>query len=200
MPFNQSVQNQWYNNLYGPGNCVDQIIDCNTHGINEVCDAADNFCYYETEYIYDLNSGRDEYDFRELTPDPFPPEFYVDYLNTPKVQAAIGAYQNYTESSSTVGAAFATTGDDNRVLKTVVDMLKLIEVSFDILLSHVMLKPFSSFHKNMSPIQPPMSGTCQSNILELVVSSTCVPPADWENRRISQSSCTLATLTTSVTG
>lgn len=27
-PFNASLQSQFYNNLYGPGNCVDQIKDC----------------------------------------------------------------------------------------------------------------------------------------------------------------------------
>jgi carboxypeptidase C (cathepsin A) len=113
---------------------VDQIIDCNTRGINEICDAADNFCYSETEYIYDIYSGRDEYDVRELTPDPFPPEFYVDYLNTPKVQAAVGAFQNYSESSNAVGTAFATTGDDNRKLQTVADMLKLVEAGLTVIM------------------------------------------------------------------
>lgn len=43
-------------------------------------------------------------------PDPFPPRFYVDYLNTPKVQSAIGAYVNFSEFSPTTGDAFATTG------------------------------------------------------------------------------------------
>ena len=57
----------------------------------------------------------------------FPPEFYVAYLNTPVVQSAIGAFQNFTEYSSAVGDAFNTTGDDGREDGTVVDMLELLE-------------------------------------------------------------------------
>lgn len=34
--------------------------------------AADNFCYAEVENLYDVYLKRDEYDVRELTPDPFP--------------------------------------------------------------------------------------------------------------------------------
>jgi hypothetical protein len=35
-PFNASVQAQFYNNLYGAGNCVDQVKDCAARGIDEV--------------------------------------------------------------------------------------------------------------------------------------------------------------------
>ncbi|KIX05720.1 uncharacterized protein Z518_03692 [Rhinocladiella mackenziei CBS 650.93] len=118
-PFNQSVKDQMYNNLYGAGNCYEQTVDCNTRGINEICSAADNFCYQQVEYLYDIYLERDEYDFRYLTPNPFPPAYYVDYLNTERVQAAIGAYVNYTEFSSAVGNAFASTGDDDREIGTV---------------------------------------------------------------------------------
>ncbi|KAK5452386.1 hypothetical protein LTS15_007452 [Exophiala xenobiotica] len=125
-PFNQSVKDQWYNNLYGPGNCYDQTVDCNERGINEICTAADNFCLAQVENLYDIYLGRDEYDFRYLMPDPFPPTYYVDYLNTGKVQAAIGAYVNYTESNSAVGSAFGTTGDDDREIGTVEALKKLL--------------------------------------------------------------------------
>ncbi len=57
----------------------------------------------------------------------FPPVFYVAYLNTPIVQSAIGAFQNYTEYSAAVGDAFNTTGDDGREDGTVEDMLELLE-------------------------------------------------------------------------
>jgi len=66
------------------------------------------------EAVYDIYTGRDEYDMRELMPDPFPPLFYVDYLNTPEVMTAIGAYQNYSESNNAVYYAFTATGDDGR--------------------------------------------------------------------------------------
>jgi hypothetical protein len=39
-PFNASVQSQMYNNLYGTGNCVDQIKDCAARGLNEICESA----------------------------------------------------------------------------------------------------------------------------------------------------------------
>ena len=100
--FTKAQQNQMYNAMYGPGNCYDMTVDCNTRGIDEICSYSDNFCYEEVEYLYDMYLNRDEYDFREMLPDPFPPEFYVTYLNTAKVQQAIGAYVNYSESSNTV--------------------------------------------------------------------------------------------------
>lgn len=133
-PYNDSMKAWMYNNLYGPGNCYDMIVDCNTRGINEVCSYADNFCYLQVENIFDIVAGRDEYDIRELTPDPFPPEFFVDYLNTPKVQQAIGAYVNYSESNAAVSTAFGTTGDDGRVLTTVTDMKKLIDANLTVIM------------------------------------------------------------------
>jgi len=129
-PFNASLQSQFYNNLYGPGNCVDQILDCKARGIDEICASADAFCANLVESIYDIYLERDEYDVRELDtadyPDPFPYSFYIDYLNTPEVQSAIGAYQNYSESSNAVYAAFTSTGDDNRESGTVEAMRALI--------------------------------------------------------------------------
>lgn len=49
-PYNKSIQNQVYNNMFGKGNCYDMTVDCNTRGINEICAAADTFCYEEVEY------------------------------------------------------------------------------------------------------------------------------------------------------
>ncbi|TGO41276.1 hypothetical protein BHYA_0024g00550 [Botrytis hyacinthi] len=118
-PFNESVQAQLYNNLYGAGNCIDQVKDCAARGINEICQAADAFCADLVESIYDIYLGRDEYDMRELTPDPFPYGYYTSYLNTPKVQAAIGAFQNFSTSSNAVGNAFDSTGDDDRESGTI---------------------------------------------------------------------------------
>jgi len=57
----------------------------------------------------------------------FPYTFFVDYLNTPKVQQAVGAFVNYSESSSTVGTAFTTTGDDDREVGTIEDVKKLLK-------------------------------------------------------------------------
>lgn len=117
--YNDSTAAQVYNSMYGPGNCYDQTVECNTYGRNDVCSVADSFCYSVVEYVLDVVTGRDEYDIRYLTPDPFPPTYYVDYLNTPEVQSAIGAFVNYSESNNAVGLAFANTGDDDRELGTI---------------------------------------------------------------------------------
>ncbi|KIY00515.1 uncharacterized protein Z520_04200 [Fonsecaea multimorphosa CBS 102226] len=131
-PFNQSIKTQMYNNLYGPGNCYDQTVDCNTHGTNEICTAADNFCLQQVESIYDIYLNRDEYDVRYIMPNPFPPTEYVDYLNTEKVQAAIGAYVNYTESDAAVGNAFGSTGDDDREIGTVEALQGLLKQNISV--------------------------------------------------------------------
>ncbi|KIW96126.1 uncharacterized protein Z519_03193 [Cladophialophora bantiana CBS 173.52] len=125
-PYNQSIKNQIYNSLYGRGNCYDQTVDCNTRKIDEICTAADNFCYQQVENMYDIYLNRDEYDVRYLMPDPFPPTTYIDYLNTARVQAAIGAYVNYTESNAAVGNAFGATGDDDREIGTVAALQSLL--------------------------------------------------------------------------
>lgn len=118
-PFNASVEAQMYNSLYGPGNCYDMTVMCNEMGWNDVCSYADAFCAAQVENVFDIVAERDEYDIRYLSPDPFPPTYYVDYLNTPKVQEAIGAYVNFTESNNAVSLAFANTGDDDREYGTV---------------------------------------------------------------------------------
>ena len=115
-----------YNALYGSGNCVDMTKDCYARGINEICSAADNFCANNVEEVLDIFANRDEYDIRELSPDPFPPTFYVDYLNSPNVQEAIGAYVNFTESNSAVSSAFGSTGDDDREDGTIEALKSLI--------------------------------------------------------------------------
>ena len=121
--YNASIDGYVYNNMYGTHNCLDQLIDCNAHTFasnssdgtgNQVCSAADTFCYNTVESPYDNIFGRDEYDIRYLTPDPFPYAFYVDYLNNATVQAAIGAFTNFSESSSITSTAFSSTGDDAR--------------------------------------------------------------------------------------
>ncbi|KAI1384421.1 alpha/beta-hydrolase [Hypoxylon trugodes] len=118
-PFNESIESMFYNNVYGPGNCVDKLKDCYATQDNVICNDADSFCAYMVESVYDDILGRDEYDSRELTPDPFPYGFYLDYLNSPKLQEAIGAYTNFSTSSNVVGQAFENTGDDSREAGTV---------------------------------------------------------------------------------
>lgn len=133
-PYNETVKAEWYNNLYGPGNCLDRTKDCYATGQNSVCAAADDFCYKAVEGPYDKYSGRDEYDVRELTPDPFPYPYFEQYLNTAEVQRAIGAYQNFSTSSSTVSAAFGNTGDDDRPSGTIAACQKLLEAGVQVML------------------------------------------------------------------
>ncbi|KAJ4295440.1 hypothetical protein N0V90_007452 [Kalmusia sp. IMI 367209] len=134
MPYNDTVIAEWTNNLYGPGNCLDQTRACYATGSNSVCSNADDFCYYHVEYPFDKYSGRDEYDMRYLTPDPFPYSYYVEYLNTPEVQSAIGAFQNFSESSRTVSNAFGNTGDDDRESGTIEACQKLLDAGVQVML------------------------------------------------------------------
>ncbi|KAJ9353715.1 hypothetical protein DTO027B9_5158 [Paecilomyces variotii] len=135
LPYNASITSLLYNNLYGPGNCLDQLLDCAAHpAINEICSTADTFCANHVESIYDNYLGRDEYDFRELVPDPFPYSFYVNYLNTPSIQTAIGAYVNFTESNNAVYLAFSSTGDDGRRSNTTQDVASLLAQNISVVM------------------------------------------------------------------
>jgi carboxypeptidase C (cathepsin A) len=133
-PYNDTVKAEWYNNMYGPGNCYDRTVQCYETGINSVCASADDFCYSKVENLYDIYSGRDEYDMRELTPDPFPYGYFADYLNLPDVQKAIGAFQNFSQSSSTVSAAFGNTGDDDRPSGTIAACQELLDAGVQVML------------------------------------------------------------------
>ena len=44
--------------------------ECAATGNNDICSAADNYCADNVESIYDEVLNRDEYDIRELDPDP----------------------------------------------------------------------------------------------------------------------------------
>jgi carboxypeptidase C (cathepsin A) len=104
------------------GGCYDQITSCRTamnlsdpnesgatQSINDACSRAQYNCtVIQNSY---LRSGLSIYDIRQQAPSPFPSNAYVEYLNTPEVQKAIGARVNYTDSSDAVFNAFLSTGD-----------------------------------------------------------------------------------------
>jgi Serine carboxypeptidase len=123
-----------YNNMFGPGNCYDMTVDCNTNGNDMTCATADDFCYQNVEYLVDLYLNRDEYDIRYIMPDPFPPTYYIDYLNTPTVQAAIGAYVNYSESNNAVSKAFGNTGDDDREIGSVAAVKRILDSNVTVIM------------------------------------------------------------------
>lgn len=133
-PYNDTVKAEWYNNMYGEGNCLDQTKQCYATGQNSICARADDFCYNKVEALYDFYSERDEYDMRYLVPDPFPYDYFVSYLNKPDVQKAIGAYQNFSTSSGTVSNAFTNTGDDDRESGTIEACRKLLDQGVQVML------------------------------------------------------------------
>lgn len=52
---------------------------------------------------------------------------YVDYLNSPKVQQAIGAFTNYSRHAPPIRAAFGATGDEARESNTIEDLRSLVQ-------------------------------------------------------------------------
>lgn len=126
-PYNKSVTDKLYNDLYGEGKCVDQLKECYSSRSDKICRKTDAFCAAHVESVLDVVVKRDEYDIRELMPDPFPYGRYAKYLNSEKVQKAIGAYQNYSESSPIVGKTFTKTGDDSRRQSSVKNLQSLLD-------------------------------------------------------------------------
>ncbi|OAA71492.1 Peptidase S10, serine carboxypeptidase [Cordyceps fumosorosea ARSEF 2679] len=133
-PFNASTEQKLYNNLYGPGNCVDGIKDCYKTGDDKVCHEAEKFCVANSENFLEDEVGRDGYDIRQMQPNPFPYHFYHAYLNRADVQAAIGAHTNFTPSSAAVLAAFQATGDGARTAGSVEAMRRLVAAGVDLAL------------------------------------------------------------------
>lgn len=81
----------------------------NNAAVNDVCSRAYLACQQAPSMYY--SKGRSVYDISQSTLNPSPNSHYLEYLNTPSVQAAIGAQVNYTQSSDAVFSSFANTGD-----------------------------------------------------------------------------------------
>lgn len=79
------------------------------------------------EYPFDTTVIHDEYDIQHLSPPPLPYSFYVDYLDIPKFQSAIGVFTNFSGSSSITSAAFTGTEDDARKM----DVTEAVEYLID---------------------------------------------------------------------
>lgn len=125
-PFDAATESMLFENLYGEGMCLDQLKKCRSTGLDTDCAIADQFCMVHVEDLYADALGRDVYDVRELAPDPFPYRFFIDYLNTERVQRAIGAHTNFTAFSYPVGEAFSATGDDARDVDSLADLRGLL--------------------------------------------------------------------------
>lgn len=137
-PFNKTLQTKLFNNIYGKGACLDQNKACIAANNDAICSAADVFCVTNVEQFFDQNVMRSEEDIREISPDPFPPTFYYDYLNSPKVLSALGAFTNWSAASATVFIAFNSTGDESRDGQSVIipAMAKLLQNNVTVSMYH----------------------------------------------------------------
>ncbi|KAF8445385.1 Alpha/Beta hydrolase protein [Terfezia claveryi] len=110
-------------NFFKPGGCRDRILKCrklqqerdplnvgDNELVNVACRKADEYCGATQLNIY-FPAGRSVYDIAHADPDPFPPSFYLEFLNNATVQQAISAPVNFTQSNSYVYKAFGSTGD-----------------------------------------------------------------------------------------
>ncbi|KAG9031380.1 hypothetical protein FRB95_002811 [Tulasnella sp. JGI-2019a] len=105
---------------YKSGGCLSQIEACyaastsvaQTSASNTVCINADNYCYKNIEST--CIGNQDVYDVRQQNPDPYPPEYYVTYLQSSTIQTKIGAAVTYAECPDAPYEKFANTGDDSR--------------------------------------------------------------------------------------
>ncbi|KAJ5665072.1 uncharacterized protein N7477_007520 [Penicillium maclennaniae] len=86
-----------------PGGCKDLITSCralaaegdphmhgNNETVNKACHKADSFCSNQVEGAYVTYSGRGYYDITHKDPDPFPPSYFLGYLNQNWVQGGPG--------------------------------------------------------------------------------------------------------------
>nr|POE90644.1 carboxypeptidase s1 like a [Quercus suber] len=79
--------------------------------VADICAEAQVMCRDNVESPYYNYGGRGVYDIRHPYEDPTPPSFFIDYLNLPHVQNALGVNLNYTESNGDIYYAFQSTGD-----------------------------------------------------------------------------------------
>ncbi|WYZ34022.1 hypothetical protein EsH8_I_000298 [Colletotrichum jinshuiense] len=114
VPFNNTLQQQLFTNMFGPSGCQDRQTACNSNPTDKVCADADAFCIEKVEEFWDVNTGRSENDIRLLSPEPYPSPSFIAYLNRADIQAAIGASNNFSQASVQTSIAFSSTGDDSR--------------------------------------------------------------------------------------
>ncbi|KAK5132046.1 hypothetical protein LTR08_000383 [Meristemomyces frigidus] len=96
--------------LVNNGQTITNIAASNP-GVATLCSEAQDMCRDNVEGMYYNYGGRGVYDIRHPYDDPTPPSYFVDYLNLPQVQNAIGVNLNYTDANSDIYWAFQSTGD-----------------------------------------------------------------------------------------
>ncbi|KAI2625042.1 peptidase [Hypoxylon sp. NC1633] len=114
---NESIYEYMKMNYYFPGGCRDSIDYCisadrSTPDGQALCSQATAICRSLVESPYYVVSGRNPYDIRAKDDANIPPGYWVDYLNSAKVQNAIGVDINYTSTSSeAIWIGFDYSGD-----------------------------------------------------------------------------------------
>lgn len=109
-----------------PGGCKELITTCRelvasqdpTHQgdvqeVNSACANAYSSCSMNVLEPY-FDAGRSVYDIAHYLPEPFPPNTFLEYLNSPDVLSAIGSPVNFTQTNRQVISAFTSTGDYER--------------------------------------------------------------------------------------
>lgn len=121
---NKTVYTQAMHAWSRPGGCKDQIKHCrvlaaegdprmhgNNETVNKACQKAGDFCSNNVEGAYVNHADRGYYDITHKNPDPFPPNYFLGFLNQHWVQGALGVPINFTESIDSVYEGFQSTGD-----------------------------------------------------------------------------------------
>ncbi|PGG96551.1 carboxypeptidase D [Blastomyces parvus] len=115
-PLNQSTVDYMKFSQTRKGGCADSISACkemNRTGIVAYATCADalSICRSTVEGPW-YTSDRGVYDIRHPHDDPTPPTHFINYLNQPHIQNALGVNLNYTSLESMhIFAAFMRTGD-----------------------------------------------------------------------------------------
>ena len=117
---NQTIYEKAMREWEKPGGPRDKILDCraaagdpdiNADQSNEICAKATIYAYPEMEGPFANFSGRGRYDITHPSQDPFPPPYFLGFLNQNWVQQSLGVPLNFTTQSSTVLEGFVNTGD-----------------------------------------------------------------------------------------
>lgn len=121
---NQSAYDTSVRDFNRKGGCKDKIVACrkqaaaldpndwgNNKEVDKVCKDASDYCSNAVEGPYIEYGDRGYYDIAHKNPDPFPPNYFIGFLNQHWVQGALGVPVNYTISVNSVYYAFQSTGD-----------------------------------------------------------------------------------------
>ncbi|OJD20220.1 hypothetical protein ACJ73_08447, partial [Blastomyces percursus] len=116
-PLNQSTVDYMKFSQTREGGCADSISACEQMNRTDIiadatCADALSICRSTVEAPWYTSSDRGVYDIRHPHDDPTPPTHFINYLNQPHIQNALGVNINYTSAENMhIFAAFMLTGD-----------------------------------------------------------------------------------------